>query len=208
MPVTNRLLVVQGNEGTFGNGWTQQTMHVTSGYLGLDKWTGWDLENDFVKLHQLRRCQGWSVIPRTGGATCSQPILIWQPCITVVNCSFPIRRTFTFWWPLMRTIVSNAIINYVTVHDTVVALHLTPYSPIVSLRAHNKIVAQNDAFCSIDTKNLITDYRLCQINMLLKFGCHCSSYLGFAKSTPLSTKCKENNVKCSISWDVDLGEAD
>ena len=38
MPVTNRLLVVQGNEGTFG--WTQQTMHVTSGYLGLDKWTG------------------------------------------------------------------------------------------------------------------------------------------------------------------------
>ena len=76
MPVTNRLLVVQGNEGTFGNGWTQQTMHVTSGYLGLDKWTSGDLENDFVKLHQLRRCQGWSVIPRTGGATCSQPILI------------------------------------------------------------------------------------------------------------------------------------
>ena len=108
----------------------------------------------------------------------------------------------------MRTIVSNAIINYVTVHDTVVALHLTPYRPIVSLRAHKKNVAQNEAFCSIDTKNLITDYRLCQINMLLKSGCHCSSYLGFAKSTRLSTKCKENNVKCFISCDVDLGEAD
>ena len=40
MPVTNRLLVVQGNEGRVGNGWTQQTMHVTSGYFGLDKWTG------------------------------------------------------------------------------------------------------------------------------------------------------------------------
>ena len=58
----------------------------------------------------------------------------------------------------MRTIVSNAIINYVTVHDTVVALHLTPYRPIVSLRAHNKNVALNEAFCSIDTKK--SDYRL------------------------------------------------
>ena len=79
--LANRLLVVEDNEGTFGNGWTQETMNVNlwqgpaAGYLGTGQRNS--------KLHQLltvqvspscTNClhcvQGWSsVIPRTATAT-------------------------------------------------------------------------------------------------------------------------------------------